>query len=926
MTLDLHKIARRWQRQWKAQKIYESDPDSKPKFFLTTPYPYVNGFLHIGHTYTYMRVDALARYKRMQGFNVLFPFAWHCTGTPITSAAKLVQNNDAKQVEILKMQGFSDAEIPLFKEPIHWIKTFSKNAEQDLRDYGMSIDWRRAFITTDLNPRYDKFIKWQFNTLKKKGLVVKGEHPVVWNPVENVPVGDHDRSEGEGETPQEMLLIKFKAEDLVFPCATFRPETVFGATNIWVNPELKYIEANVDGEKWIITHECKTKLADQKHNVVEIKEILGKDLIGKEVVNPVTGHKVPILPGHFVSKDTGTGVVMSVPAHAPYDFAALKETGKDLKLTSLIKVEGYGEFPAKEIVEKMKINSSTDAKLDDATQEIYKKEFHTGTLKEICGKYKGKTIQQAKPEITKDLISEGKAATLLELVNPVISRSKIRCHVKIVDNQWFLTYSNQEWKDKTMKAISAMKFYPEKARAQFEHTVGWLNDWACAREHGLGTALPWDKNWKIESLSDSTIYNAFYTLVPHLKKIPLGKINDKLFDYVLLGQGNSDDIKIEKQTLDLMRKEFVYWYPVDFRNSGKDLIQNHLTFYIFNHTAIFPESQWPAGIGVNGYVTINKAKMSKSKGNFKTLRELIKTFSADIVRFTILANGEELNDTDWDTELADTMKSRLQQFYDFAISNYSEKTNENPRDIDRWMEHQINLSIKDCSKAMDETLFRTALLRGFFDLSRHFKWYQRRTAGKMNKETVNHYIITQLKLLTPFCPHFCEEIWHKIGNESFIVNENWPIADESKINIQLEHTEKLMSQMIDDVTSVLRLAKIEQPREITFFVASSWKAELCKKLKAQLENTRDIGLIMKTLIPEFKQYPGAAELIQKLAKDPSKMPLTIENQEAEYQNLADSSAFLKQEYNCLVHVIKEQDSQEQKAKQALPGKPAILVK
>ena len=280
MALDFHKLARKWQRRWKTQKVFEADADAgKPKFFITTPYPYVNGLLHLGHTYTYARVEIFARYKRMRGYNVLLPFAFHATGSPIETAAKRVEENEEKQIQTLKLMGFKDEEIPEFKKPLHWIKTFSKAAEKDLNTYGVSIDWRRSFITTDLNPRYDKFIKWQFSTLRKKGLVAQGSHPVVWCSKENGPVGDHARSEGEGEVPQEMVLLKFRADGHILPCATFRPETVYGVTNIWVNPDLTYIEADVDGEHWMISQPCLAKLKDQKHTVTELRKITGKELI-----------------------------------------------------------------------------------------------------------------------------------------------------------------------------------------------------------------------------------------------------------------------------------------------------------------------------------------------------------------------------------------------------------------------------------------------------------------------------------------------------------------------------------------------------------------------------------------------------------------------------------------------------------------------
>lgn len=931
MPLNFHKLARKWQRRWKIAKLFEADANSKPKFFLTTPYPYLNGLLHIGHTYTYMRVDAFARYKRMQGFNVLFPFGFHATGSPIDTAAKRIAENEPTQLNAMKLMGIKDEELSKFKEPIQWVKTFSKEAEKDLTNYGMSIDWRRTFITTDLNPRYSKFISWQFNALKKKGLVVKGEHPVVWCPKENVPVGDHARSEGEGETPQEMVLLKFESDEFVLPCATFRPETVFGVTNIWVNPDLEYAEAEVDDQHWILAVPALRKLIDQKHVVHDLRRLKGGELLNWKAKNPVTGVVVPVLPASFVSDNFGTGVVMSVPSHAPFDYLALKElqdqgntVAKSLQPISLIE----GDFPAHFAIETcklMNIKDTKDSKVEEATNIVYKKEFHTGTLGKVTGKYAGKSVQQAKPELIADFVNENKAVILHELTNKVICRCLAQCHVKIVDDQWFIRYGDENWKQQTAKALQNLKLYPEKVRPQFEYVIDWLHDWACTREFGLGTSLPWDKKWKIESLSDSTIYPAYYTLLPYLKNISLGKINDKLFDYLFLGVGNHDELGIDKQLLIKLKSEFDYWYPVDFRNSGKDLVQNHLTFYLFNHVAIFPEKCSPAGIGVNGYVTIQSAKMSKSKGNFKTLRDVISAWSPDITRITILSSGEEMNDVDWDDEIAKTMVSKLEQWYDFALSKNNGR--EDKQEIDKWMEHQLHCCIRDTARAMDLTLFRTALQRGFFDLQRHLKWYSRRCAGKMNFELVKQIIESQTLLLQPFTPHLCEEIWSKLGKQTFISIEKYPVFDESKINRVIEQVEETMQSLLEDINQVIKLAKTDKPKKISLFVAADWKAQIVKKVHELLANTRNVGEIIKAVLPVAKDHAQeASQLVQKWVKDPSKLPSFVVHQEAEVQNLMDALPFLKQEFNCNIEIVKEQDSQEPKAKQAMPGKPAILVK
>ncbi len=251
---DLRSLQKKWAKRFKEEKIFEADATTKkPKFFVTFPYPYMNGYLHMGHLYTVMRVEALARFKRHMGYNVLFPQGWHCTGSPIETAALRIREKEEKQWTIMRDMGFSDKEIERFSEPAHWTRFFPIEAKRDYEDMGFSVDFRRSFITTELNPYYDKFIRWQFNKLKERNFVVKGKHPVVWDPIGNCPVGDHDRSIGEGETPQEFTLLKFALGKEFIIAATLRPETIFGQTNLWVGPEIIYVKAKVNNEVWIIS-------------------------------------------------------------------------------------------------------------------------------------------------------------------------------------------------------------------------------------------------------------------------------------------------------------------------------------------------------------------------------------------------------------------------------------------------------------------------------------------------------------------------------------------------------------------------------------------------------------------------------------------------------------------------------------------------
>jgi leucyl-tRNA synthetase len=938
--VDFREVCRRWQKRWEDERVFEAVPDGRPKFFITFPYPYMNGYLHLGHLYTLMRCEAFARYKRMRGHNVLFPQGWHATGSPIEAAAKRVAEKEPKELKILKDMGFSDREIPKFADPLHWIKTFTKASEDDYRMLGVSIDWRRTFVTTDINPHYSRFVQWQFRKLKEAGLVVKGSYPVVWCPKEQQVVQDHGRSQGEGVMPEEMVLLKFRMGKLVLPAATFRPETVYGVTNMWLNPGMTYLEADVDGERWLISEPAAAKLADQKHAVKVLRKAKGEEFIGQSCRNPITGKDVPILPASFVSADVGTGVVMSVPSHAPYDHIALAdlqakppkgvkpELLKAIQPISLIQVPGYGEHPAIEACKRLGIRSQADVeKLEEATGEVYKKEFHTGRLKENTGPYKGLSIQEAKPRIITDFQKAKTAALMHELAQPVTCRCLTACHAKVVDNQWFIKYGDEAWKKRTGEALAAVKLYPEKAREHFQHTLGWLRDWPCARTSGLGTRLPWDEQWIIEALSDSTLYPAYYTIAHLLKDIPAAKVTDKLFDHIFLGKGTAAGTGIEAKLAERLRQEFLHWYPCDFRNSGKDLVQNHLTFYIYNHAAILPEKHWPAGIGVNGWINVDGQKMSKSKGNFLMLRDAYQRYGVDQARLAVLFGGEGLDDTNFEIALAESMTGKLEQWYEFCLEHHGKGTDERGV-IDDWMESQLNAIIKDTTAAMDETRFRTALLRGFYDLQRALKWYLRRKAGQPNKAVLQAVIETQARLLAPFTPHLCEEVWFKTGHKTLMSRESWPSYDEAKIHPSLDAVEDLVASTLDDIHAVLKLARLEKPKQVTLYAAEDWKHDLVRKVREAMKGTRNAGDIIKACMaePVLKQHArDVPVLVQRLVKDPSRMPAEVLHQDGETGVLRQAAAFFSNEIGCPVAVTLADASKEAKARQAMPGKPAILA-
>ena len=165
---------------------------------------------------------------------------------------------------------------------------------------------------------------------------------------------------------------------------------------------------------------------------------------------------------------------------------------------------------------------------------MYQTEFYGGILKENTGEFSGKKVADVKDDIKKWLIDSGKGDILQELNEPVRCRCGTECVVKILTNQWFLDYGNEEWKAKARKCFEHMTILPNEIKSEFDYVVGWLRERACARQHGLGTILPWDKDWIVESLSDSVIYMAYYILAKYVNsgQIVPDSLNDSFFDYV----------------------------------------------------------------------------------------------------------------------------------------------------------------------------------------------------------------------------------------------------------------------------------------------------------------------------------------------------------------------------------------------------------
>ncbi|MEM1532410.1 MAG: class I tRNA ligase family protein, partial [Nitrososphaerota archaeon] len=384
-----------------------------------------------------------------------------------------------------------------------------------------------------------------------------------------------------------------------------------------------------------------------------------------------------------------------------------------------------------------------------------------------------------------------------------------------------------------------------------------------------------------------------------------------------------------------MRDEFLYWYPVDCRISAKELVPNHLTFYIFQHVALFDENLWPRCVSVNGMITIEGEKMSKSKGNMIPIKTALAKYGADATRCTLLLAAEDMDDPDWRDKNAQEVRRMLDLLLKIVdeVSSSELETNENR--LDRWLISRMFKRVKSVTDAMESLKTRTACHEALYGMYNDWKWYARRRK-KLSRSALR-FLDTWIRLLAPFAPFTAEEAWSKLGREGFASLAKWPDYRVEEVDELAEAAEDLLAKLLRDIREIVEVVG-GKPSKVHVYVSSKWKLDVLSiilnfDLKEIMRNpSAAIKESLKNFPEKKKEMPTfVKKLIEHVSTFPSETPkkVLLELASQEKGIYEEAKSFLESEIGCPFYIWIEDEQgiydPSGKSKQALPLRPGIFV-
>jgi len=752
MAIDFKKIEKKWQTKWEKAKIFEVKEGKKKKLYILEmfPYPSASG-LHMGHAFNYVIGDIYTRFKRMRGFNVLYPMGYDSFGLPAENAA-------------------INAGTPPKKFTEDAIANFIKQQKA----LGLSYDWNRIIMTH--KPEFYKWNQFFFLKLYEKGLVYRKKSPVNYCPKCNTVLANEQVHDGKCwrhkdtyikikhleqwfikitdyaeellkylpklEWPERIkamqenwigksygINIDFKINGKNWPIFTTRPDTTYGVTFMVISAQHPRLMELVTKEQKKEIEEFLRKIKSTSEKNLEFLEKVGV-FTGSYAINPLTNEKVPVYAGNFVVAEYGSGMVMGVPAHDQRDFEFAKKYSLPIKV--VIKPENS------------ELNELKEAYADEGI-----------------------------------LVNSGDFTGI-----------------------------------KSLEAIEKISDHLEKKKLGKKTTQYKLKDWLISRQRYWGTPIPFvycnkcgivpvsEKHLPV-MLPEKVVFgkgNPLETNEKFLKtKCPKcgekarreSDTMDTFFDsswYFL----RYCDNKNNKKPFD--SKKVAYWIPVDQYIGGAEHACMHLIYARFFTKALrdlgFVKIDEPftklfnQGMlhGEDGFV------MSKSRGNVVLPEEVSEKYGIDTARLFLVSGSSPDKDIQWSVNGIEGslrfLKKVIKYFDGVKIGKSSKR-----------IESKINKIVKEVTEHIDVFRYDLAVLklRNLFD--------------SLDKEVDKKTLEIFLKLLHPFCPHITEELWEKIKNKSFLSLEKWPIADESKIDESIEKQEKAVEDLADDINNIVNIVR-----------------------------------------------------------------------------------------------------------------------
>lgn len=728
-------IEKKWQKYWEDEKVFVADnKSSKPKYYYLVEFPYPSGAgLHVGHVRSYTALDALARKKRMNGYNVLFPMGWDAFGAPAEQYA--IKNHIHPSVAV--------------KENI-------KNFKSQIKSIGLSIDWTREFATTD--PEYYKWTQWQFLKFFEHGMAYKAKKNINWCPKCKMGLSNEDSSGGvcercgteveQREKEQWMLRMSDYAEDLItglddtkfqdriktaqinwigkstgaevnfkvketdedLVVFTTRPDTLYGVTFMVVAPEHPIIDKNKDkisNFDEIESYREKIKNKTEFERTQVNKDKTGVCIKGLTGINPITNKEIPIYISDYVMMSYGTGAIMAVPAHDERDYEFAKKFGID-------------------IVEVIKGGDISEKAYTGDGEMV-----NSGVLNGLTNK--------------KDSIK--KMIEYLEENN--LGHEKVN-------------YKLQDW------IFSRQRFWGEPIPLVYCEDCGWVP----VKEEDLPVRLPDVTNYEPTDDGESplaAITDWVNTTCPHCGK-PAKRETDTMPNwagsswYWLRYMDAHNDKEFASQ--DALK----YWGKLDFYNGGMEHATRHLLYarfwnqFLYNIGLVPNKEPFETRVSHGMILGEGGVKMSKSLGNVVNPDDMVASYGADALRTYEMFIGDYEKEVAWSEQGLNGCK----RFIDRVVRVGEKVTDTNG--YSEKLESLIHKTIKKVTEDIDTMKFNTAV-SALMILLNNFEEQE-----QITKDDYRTFLI----LLNPIAPHITEELNEKYALGEAICKSSWPKYDIAK--------------------------------------------------------------------------------------------------------------------------------------------------